>query len=108
MRRTIFILSAAVSAVLCAFCVGFGMLGYRESGDTRIEWIGRSHAVSLSSYDGVLVLVFSGGWPAGDWVNDRHVRPDGQPTPLTFYPAIVADGTFERQTYTDGVSRATI
>ena len=54
------------------------------------------------------MLVFSSGWPAGDWVNDRTVLLVGQPTPLTFRPVVVADGTIERQTLTDGVSQATV
>ena len=51
MRRKLFTLAAGVSAVLCTFSLGFGLLGYRQSSDTRLEWIGRSHAVASLSYD---------------------------------------------------------
>jgi hypothetical protein len=108
MHWKLFTLAAGASAVLCILSLGFGLLGYRESSDTRLEWISRSHAVALTSYDGVLVLIFSSGWPAGDWVNDRPVSLVGQPTPLTFRPVVVADGTIERRTFTDGVSQATV
>src|SRR5882762_7812934 len=108
MRRKLFTFVTATSAALCAFCLVFGLLGYRDSGDARIEWIGRSHAAVLLSDNGALAVVFSSGWPAADWVNDRPVRTLGEPTPLTYYPAVVADGTLERQAFTDGVGQATV
>jgi hypothetical protein len=89
--------------------VVFGLLGFREGPrEVKVEWVWTHHAMALLSDHGSLAGVYSSGWPARDWVNDRPVATLATPMPLTFRNAVLIALTEERVTLTDGTTTVVV
>jgi hypothetical protein len=109
MTRRLLNLLAILSVLLFAGVTVLGVWGYREGPrEVRLEWVGKHHCLALLSDRGALAAVYSSGWPAGDWVNDRPLTVTGTPTPLNFRNALLFELTEERVTMSDGRTTATV
>jgi hypothetical protein len=108
-RRRLLNLLTFLSLVLLVGVLVFGVWGYREGPrEVRFEWVGRHHTLALLSDRGAMAVVYSSGWPAHDWVNERPLAVVAKPVPLTKRNALVFELTEEQWTLTDGATRATV
>jgi hypothetical protein len=95
--------------LLCVIVIAYGAWGFRDGPrEVHDEWVGKHHGVCILSDRGALALVYSSGWPAHDWVNERPLSVVAQPVPLKRWNALVFELTEEQWTMTDGTTMATV